>query len=654
MTKTLTANGAARLLHTSARRRADGSRGWRARRAWRRLLRACAAGDPAAQDAIRAATADLSAEDALELAAAAPSQPADRTAYLALVGQEAQRQALDPDGSLLALAYRAATAEVRLRLRTVMAAEGDTEVIRVTVTGDRRDRVAELSYDELDYISSQFAERGEWPELRRLIRDLPLAKAAAAARLLPERERGGAGPDGLLSTLARQSVGQLRSVVDRLPHKRLIEHDTRGGFHRASFSPDSSELALRCAPWWKTDAQELRVETLRIDSGRTTQVFRGGYSWVTKWDFEDDDAILHLGDEILLKQGRRDGYRIVRIQPDHQSLCAPSEVVKMRRASDGAVLVHPSGLAFADRGARELRYVPVPRLADIYGGGDLRFDMARCSLATLPGSRLVAFVGLGAGCLVMDEDGQVLHSMSLSDEAVFNRAGGRASEFFPALSFVSPDKLVLHGYDSGVGRDGRLGKEDDVVGQFTEAWELSNGRAPRRTSVHEGAIRNWWPFSTWRGMLLDDSFAARMAASDRRRTSQGPDPDFPWLPRPFSPNQWSFRGQKLLAMSAGGDMFAVAQQSVRRLEVHSPHLPGARELLEQPLLHSTPQDMWRLRELRPLIGDPAVREALDLLADCLTERFGGDIALGADGSVPSGGPHDIALGPSTDKPQGTV
>ncbi|MEV0218348.1 hypothetical protein [Streptomyces sp. NPDC050704] len=647
MARTIGARDAARLAELAAHTRAGGFRGLRARRAWRLLVRACAAGDPAAQDTVRGATADLSAEDALELAAAAPSQPADHAAYLALVGQEAQRRALDPDGSLLALAYRAATPEVRVRLRTVMAAGGDTEVIRVAVTGDRRDRVAEMSYDELDYVVRQFAERGEWPELRRLIRDLPLAKAAAAAGLLPERERAG-GPDGLLSTLARQSAGELRSVVDRLPRKQLIEHHAFGGFHRASFSPDSSELALRCTPWWKTDAQELRVMRLRIDSGRATEVFRRGYGWVTKWDFEDDDVILHLGDEILLKQGRRDGYRIVRIRPDHQTLCPPSEVVKMRRSSGGAVLVSPSGLAFADRGARELRYVPVPRLADIYGGGDLRFDMARCALATLPGSRLVAFVGLGAGCLVMDEDGQVLHSMPLSDEA------GRASEFFPALSFLSPDRLALHWYDSGFGQDGRLGKADDVVGQFTEVWEFSNGRAPRRTSVHEGAIRNRWPFDTWRGMVLDDSFAARMAGSDRGRTSQGPDPDFPWLPRAFSPNQWSFHGQKLLAMSAGGDMFAVAQQSVPRVEVHSPHLPGARELLEQPLLHSTPQDMWRLRELRPLIGDRAVRDALDLLADCLTERFGADIALGADGRVPSGGPHDIALGPSTDKPQGTV
>jgi hypothetical protein len=97
-------------------------------------------------------------------------------------------------------------------------------------------------------------------------------------------------------------------------------------------------------------------------------------------------------------------------------------------------------------------------------------------------------------------------------------------------------------------------------------------------------------------------------------------------------------------MYSGGDMVAVAKQSVRRLTVHSPHLPSARELLERPLLHSTPHDLQRVRELHTRIGDPAVRDALDLLAACLTDRFGGDIALGTTTAVPPGGPHDIALG----------
>ncbi|MGP3970103.1 hypothetical protein [Streptomyces sp. 6N223] len=45
-----------------------------------------------------------------DLLAAAAAEPRDRAAYLTLIGQDAQRQALAPDGSLLALAYRAAPA----------------------------------------------------------------------------------------------------------------------------------------------------------------------------------------------------------------------------------------------------------------------------------------------------------------------------------------------------------------------------------------------------------------------------------------------------------------------------------------------------------------------------------------------------------------
>jgi hypothetical protein len=80
-------------------------------------------------------------------------------------------------------------------------------------------------------------------------------------------------------------------------------------------------------------------------------------------------------------------------------------------------------------------------------------------------------------------------------------------------------------------------------------------------------------------------------------------------------------------------------------EVHSPHLPCARELLERPMLHSGPQDLERVRAVRAKVGDPAVRDALDLLATCLAERFGGDIALAdGTGAVPTAGATDIALG----------
>lgn len=77
--------------------------------------------------------------------------------------------------------------------------------------------------------------------------------------------------------------------------------------------------------------------------------------------------------------------------------------------------------------------------------------------------------------------------------------------------------------------------------------------------------------------------------------------------------------------------------------MHSPHLPSARTLLEQPLLRSTRQDLRRAADLRSRIDDPAVRDALDLLGTCLADRFGQDIALGT-GSGTAGSATDIALG----------
>ncbi|MFI0482949.1 hypothetical protein [Actinomadura sp. 9N215] len=96
-------------------------------------------------------------------------------------------------------------------------------------------------------------------------------------------------------------------------------------------------------------------------------------------------------------------------------------------------------------------------------------------------------------------------------------------------------------------------------------------------------------------------------------------------------------------MTPGGDMFATGVEGrVPRFEVHSPHLPAARELLERPLLHSGPQDLRRAASLRAKIGDPAVRDALDVLAAHLEDRFAGDIELGT-GPAAAGGPTDVAL-----------
>ncbi|MDQ1042479.1 hypothetical protein [Streptomyces sp. V4I2] len=545
--KVIHAEEAARLAGRAGLRRDDGSRGWRA---WRRLVSACAAGNAAAQEAVW--TAELREPDVLELLAAAPAEPADHAAYLVLIGQGAQHQALDPDGSLLAPAYRAAAPETRERLRTALAAEGDTEVIRVVVTGEQRDRLAEMSYDELAYLGHHLAERRSWDELRRLVRDLPLAKAAAAALLLP---------DGV-STASAPSPGQLRAVVERLPRRRLVRHDVTTSFEGASFSLDTSEPALRYRPLKRPRIRELHLDILRIDTGTVTRALNGD----VLTDRDIGDSVLHLGDEILVRlKTRKDLHRIIRVSPDDEAVGPPAPLSVMRRSSGGAADFR----AVSPRGERGRR----PDAPDADSLGVPRFG--------------------------------------------------------PALSFLSPNSSAVHR---------RSSRHDE---QSTHVWEFGPHAAPHLTGKHRGPIRKRWPLEEWRGLVLDDAFAARVHSAEGRRL----DRDVPWLQAdPKDPLQFT-RLRRLLALSPGQDVLVTSPIARGRgFAVHSPHLPAARELLERPLLHATPADLQRIRELRNTIGAPDVQAALDLLSACLTDRIGGDIALDATDSGPFGGPHDLALG----------
>ncbi|MGC9541319.1 hypothetical protein [Streptomyces sp. UG1] len=609
----LTDEAARQLVWRAGGRHANGSRGPRARWAWRRLVRRCASGDPAAQEAVRAIAGELPEPQIMDLLAAAPAQPADRAAYLTLIGQGAQRQALDPDGSLLALAYRAAAPEVRERLRTALAAEGDADVIRVVVSGDQRDRIAEMSDGELDYLGHQLAQHRQWDELRRLIRDLPVARAVAAAQLLPVAEYPGNHAE-LFSMLAERSARQLLATVERLPATRLITHDTGGSYLGASLSPDLSEVALRYGVWKRGQHNEIHVETLRIGTGETTHRFRGD----PLGDVDSDNSILHLGDEILIRLEDEDHrYQIVRVVPDPRALGSPSALSDMRRSSGGAVLVCDAGLAFADPGAHTLRRLEVPRFKNSVHS--FAVSDASCTLTTFPEDRLVAVYRMQQ-ISVVNEDGTVLHETK--------KDAGTMSGFSPALSFLSPDSLVLHMNASFPPRG------------LTEIWKFPSKGAAHRTARHTGAIPDRWPYEEWQGKRLDDSFVARIYNNaDAHRV----DPLAPWIQRRSDVSPPLLR---LLGRSPGADMYftEALASGPQRLEVHSPHLPDARALLERPLLHSTPADLRHALELRPKIGDLAVREALDLLVAVLSERFGGDIALGSTTAIRGGGPTDIALG----------
>ncbi|MFV2176423.1 hypothetical protein ACFHW2_02705 [Actinomadura sp. LOL_016] len=75
----------------------------------------------------------------------APADPPRRAVFFLLTGRPEQYRALDPDGSLLALAYAAAPKPERARLREAMAEAGDLGLVGVIAGGDRRTRLADVS-----------------------------------------------------------------------------------------------------------------------------------------------------------------------------------------------------------------------------------------------------------------------------------------------------------------------------------------------------------------------------------------------------------------------------------------------------------------------------------------------------------------------------
>jgi hypothetical protein len=97
-----------------------------------------------------------------------------------LTGQRAQHRTEDPDGALLAEAYRAGRDEQRAAVRQALAGADDLDLVRV-VAGAGRDAVATVTPAEVSYLADELAGRQDWPRLWQLALDLPLAGAVIAA-----------------------------------------------------------------------------------------------------------------------------------------------------------------------------------------------------------------------------------------------------------------------------------------------------------------------------------------------------------------------------------------------------------------------------------------------------------------------------------------
>jgi hypothetical protein len=311
---------AERLARRAAARDGHGGRTLLSRRAWRVLTKRGDRGDPRAADAVWQAwlrepgdelwqalarwrgpravaeaaftagtdvTRDAAARAAIGGFCArhrlAPGDPVRRALFHVLTGLSAQHRAADPDGSLLAAAYRAAGEPERAAVRQAVAGSGDLDVVLVVAGAGQDGRAGDLTPDERQYLARQLADRREWDRLWRLAQELPLAGALEVAPLFDARWRP--GPERERAVFGRMNHAGPRALAaarDALAAAVVRRADLDGTPVAGSFSPDGQRLAV---------ATKAAIFVLDLPGFSLAGRYPLGHFWPT--------CLLDLGDAIL-------------------------------------------------------------------------------------------------------------------------------------------------------------------------------------------------------------------------------------------------------------------------------------------------------------------------------------------------------------------
>lgn len=622
-----------RLARRAARRRGDGTRGIVARWAWERLVRAGDRGDQAAADVLwegwlgdpdeerwdvlarwrgPVALADAAFEAAVDPGrdggareaigvfwagrGLVPDGAVARALFFVMTGQAAQHRAADPDGSLLASAYRGADEATRAALRGALAGAGDLDLVRV-VAGEPHGRAARMSGDEIGYLAGQLAGRRDWAGLWRLVRDIPLADAIAAMPAFgdgwrPAEDRGGA----LFERMARSEPGEIARARDALaasaPTHLVLDGELYWQWLPSpgcgSFSPDGRELAVAA----ETSAVSGVIHVFELPGGTLAEQHEVSLR---------PSRVLHLGGSILAS-GPVDGtYRrhgLVRSAGGRATklLWSSHTLLDLAPYRPGFVVLYRLGtgsaehMRFCANDGEVVRDVPLAGLG-------LPDQYCRV-LAVGPGSRSLA-LSLADRLWIMGGDpARVL-------------ASGRADAPIEAACFAGPDRVatLTHG------------------GPGLQLWRLDGGRLEleaTRSRAHELnpvalhvqgmiAVRRGWGAE-----LLD----AKTLLPTRERPFAGVSGRYLW----GSPD-----GRRL---AFAGEGF---------VDVVVPGLPASvTALAAQPLAAMSPADLAAVTDL---LGDsvtgPAARPFLVLLHDILEYRFGADVGIGT--AIPAVGEDEISL-----------
>jgi len=523
----------------------------------------------------------------------APSDPVRRALFFALTRQPEQLQALDPDASLLSLAYASADQRTRARLQKEMLTSGPLDLVRVLAGEDRRGRIHVMSEDEVRYLTEQLAARGAWEDLWRIVLELALIPSVRLMRLFTGRwaPRDDDSRE-LLARLAAADPDTLeRGVKEMHDLWPVAVKQARIKFHGrvndVSFAPDAALLAV---------AGSARVAgVVDLTRGQLTQRVAGFGASVGR--------VLHLGGGVFVA-----GERTNRKENECRLLwCAegkPETLATVKGSVTSLALAGPGRYAAGTRSGQLLlgtnAFEPPKRVEMAELGEDGALDWPRALAADPEGHRLAV---LGRRLILTDRETSEVLARGYQQTMV-----ARAVMLTPGLLATS-----------------------DQIGDINV---LRNQRHTLK-SIARTAVEGLGGLAA---LAAREQLVVATRAGELRFLEQA-------TLRPMSviAGPGDDGGQATsLHVGARGDFLAVGYDS-GYTDVYDLRLGDMPSLVGRPLASMVPVHLGLLDaavRAREVTGAP--REVIDLLRACLEHRFRFDIEISETVGLATG-EYDIAL-----------
>ncbi|MCF1592262.1 hypothetical protein [Streptomyces muensis] len=578
----------------------------------------------------------------------APAGDVERAMFFVRTGQREQFRALDPDGALLALGYRGASAKVRAALRPAMADLGDIDVLRI-LAGQRaaRDDFGRLTKRERAYLVGRFTERGDWDRLWSYALLMPLAEAVKAVHACGGWRPSGEDERGVFEALRAADPRAVADCVKALsaapasepaPHVRtsLAGLSRRlGPVTDLDFSPDGTRLALVGA---------LPVGRRRDSSGPLNEPVAwagimdlgSGALSELRCDFTHLLAhVAHLGSDTVVAAEKLtydtvDGHvhrpRIHYLDRDGVRTLDPEADVILglkRMAGERAFVVTAVGLVASDMSRRLLVGVPDGFLVrgGMLDGLDGLDGFEPLIAAVDPGGGVIALVDERGHALVADLTGSVVNRL--------DGGSGTPEDVPTTTAALSPSVLVCR-------------TEKGVLKAWHEPLTATRPTTtiPAWNSASRPDVVAWSPFlNRFVAVRLVHRPCLELLEVPATRTSPVPDV----LVSASIALAGTTHPAPVARLSPKGDTLAVAHGST--VDVYRLTTLPLRPFIARPMALMAPQDLAQLvRVLEDPTLDKRIRPTLTLLRACLERRLGDDIGIGdaRDGAV--AGSHEIELG----------